>query len=227
MVVIQPHSRVPPATFTDMPRSTRITPGRALLWGLVAVALISAMTIGVLLVRGTTGAVGRIGQPSPPRVTHEVVVERLRSVARLVSTEMTLRDVVVYEQTRFGSTKRALLVVTGRVAAGMDLEHGTEVRIDSLARRITITLPPAQVLSVDVTDVTTYDERAGLLNPFRADDRDRIQREVRARLQQAAEQSGILAHADESAGRVLTELFERDGYTVEIRRPPVVRSPAG
>ena len=68
-----------------------------------------------------------------------------------------------------GSTKQALLVVTGRVAAGVDLERGAEVRIDSASRRITVTLPPAQLLSVDVLNVVTYDERGGLLNPFRAE----------------------------------------------------------
>ena len=62
-------------------------------------------------------------------------MQRLQSVAKLVATEMTLRDVVVYEQTRFASTKRALIVVTGRVAAGIDLEHGADVRIDSVDAR--------------------------------------------------------------------------------------------
>ncbi|HEY0971581.1 MAG TPA: DUF4230 domain-containing protein [Gemmatimonadales bacterium] len=210
-----------------MPTSERITPRRALLRGLVLVALLALIAAGVSLVRGATGALAGIGQPSPPRITQQLVVERLQTVARLVSSEMTLRDVVVYEQTRFGSTKRALLVVTGRVAAGIDLEKGTEVEIDSVARRITVSLPPAEIFSIDVTDVTTYDERAGLLNPFRADDRDRIQREVRAKLEQAARESGILQHADESAAKALVELLERDGYTVQIRRPPVIRRPDG
>jgi len=53
-----------------------------------------------------------------PRITHELVVDQLRDVAKLVSTEMTMRDVVIYEQTRFGFSKRALLVVTGKVLAG-------------------------------------------------------------------------------------------------------------
>ena len=44
-----------------------------------------------------------------------------------MASEMTLRDVVTYQQTRFGSTKRALLVVTGRVSAGIDLAQGSEV----------------------------------------------------------------------------------------------------
>lgn len=202
-------------------------PRRVLTWGLVLLALLGALVIGATVVRRMTDSVARIGTPQPPRVTHALVVDRLQAVARLVASEMTLRDVVTYEQTRYGSTKRALLVVTGRVSAGIDLQRGTDVRIDSTTRRIVVTLPPAQVIGVDIIDVRTYDERAGLLNPFRPEDRDAIQRRVRAQLIEAARQSGILQHADESAGRMLTELLARDGYTVEIRRPPVERRPTG
>ena len=198
---------------------------RVLAWGLVALALLLAAMLGLAIVRRTTGAIDRIGQPAPPRITQQFVVERLEAVSKLVASEMTLRDVVIYEQTRLGSTKRALLVDTGRVAAGINLQQGANVRIDSVAKRITVTLPPAQVLSVDILNVTTYDESGGLLNPFRPEDRDVIQRRIRAQLLVAARQSGILTHADQSAVKLLTELLGRDGYTVEVSRPPVQRQP--
>jgi Protein of unknown function (DUF4230) len=156
-----------------------------------------------------------------PRITQDLVVEQLRDVAKLVSTEMTLRDVVVFQHTRFGSTKRALLVVTGKVLAGIDLQKGTDVQIDHAARRITITLPPAQILAVDVINVRTYDESAGLLNPFTTEDRDAMQRRVRMTLISAGQQSGLLAHADRSARQMLRELFSRDGYTVVVNGAPV------
>ena len=155
-----------------------------------------------------------------PDVTHEIVVERLREVAKLVASELTLRDVVTYEQRRLGSTKRVLLVVTGRVQAGINLNR-TEVRIDSSRKVIHVTLPEAHVISVDVVNVTTYDERAGLWNPFTPDDRDEIQRRIRAQLMTAAQQSGILAHADRAAAKAITDLLTRDGYTVEVKRPPL------
>jgi hypothetical protein len=201
--------------------------GRLLRWGLALVVLAVVFMLGVLVIRSATGAIGRFGQPAEPRITQQTVVERLREVAKLVATEMTLRDVVIYEQTRFASTKKVLLVVTGRVSAGIDMERGTEVRIDSGEKRITVTLPPAQILSVDVLNVTTYDERAGLLNPFTPEDRDLIQRRIRGQLMAAARQSGILEHADQSAAKVLVQLLARDGYTVEIKRPLVVSQPAG
>ena len=164
---------------------------------------------------------------STPRVTHDVVVQQVESVAKLVSSEMTLRDVVIFENSRYGSTKRGLYVITGKVLAGIDLEQGTGVKIDHAARRIAIALPPAKILAVDVLDVKTYDEQAGLWNPFTAEDRDVIQGRIRAQFLTAARQSGILQHADESANRVLTELLTRDGYTVEIRRPIVIAKPTG
>jgi len=207
---------------------TRFTPRRILVWGLVAIVLLLVATLALTTISRARSAMGGLfGPPAPPVITQQLVVDRLQSVAKLVATEMTLRDVVVYEQTRYGSKKRALLVVTGRVAAGIDLEHGAEVRIDSAARSITVTLPPAQVLSIDVLDVTTYDERAGLLNPFRPEDRDAIQRMVRAQLGTAARNSGILTHADQSAVRVLTELLGKDGYKVEVVRPIVEHRPTG
>ncbi len=200
---------------------------RVVTWGVIALALGVAAAGGITVMRRAVGGLPFFGKRAEPRVTQEVVVERLRAVAKLVATEMTLRDVVTYEQTQFRSTKKTLLVVTARVAAGIDLSRGTNVSIDSAAKRIIISLPPAQVMSVDVVNVTTYDESGGLLNPFRAEDRDAIQARIRSQLMISARQSGILEHADQSAAKVLSELLTRDGYTVEIRRPPVRRPPTG
>ena len=172
----------------------------------------------VIFAAGNLVYLGRVS--ARPAITHEIVVERLREVAKLVASELTLRDVVTYEQSRLGSTKRVLLVVTGRVSAGINLSR-TEVQIDSAAKVIRVTLPEAHVIAVDVINVTTYDERAGLWNPFTSDDRDEIQRRIRAQLVTAAQQSGILAHADRAAAKALTDLLARDGYTVEIKRPPL------
>jgi hypothetical protein len=211
-----------------MASTTRFTPRGVLVWGAVIITLLFGVALATtVLARATSVTRGVFGPPAPPTITQQVVVEQLQSVAKLVATEMTLRDVVVYEQTRFASTKRALIVVTGRVAAGIYLEHGTEVRIDSATRVITVTLPPAQVMSVDVLNVKTYDESSGWLNPFRPEDRDRIQQMVRAQLTTAARESGILTHADQSAVKVLTELLGRDGYRVEVVRPVVEHRPTG
>jgi len=194
--------------------------------GLGWLALVAVILL-VLAIAQRAASFSLLPAPRPPRVTHDLVVQQLQDVAKLVSTEMTLRDVVVYDATRYGFTKRALLVVTGKVSAGIDLRTATDVRIDQDARRITITLPRARVLTVEVLDVRTYDESAGLFNPFRPEDRDAIQRQVRHQLYTAGEQSGLLTHADSSAVRVLKELLGKDGYTVEIVRSAALTPSTG
>lgn len=190
---------------------------------LVLAVIILVMALG-LVARNLSFLRGAMS--GPPAVTHEIVVERLREVAKLVASELTLRDVVTWEQTKLGSTKRTLLVVTGRVSAGINLTRA-QTEVDQAKKLITVTLPPAEIISVDVTNVTTYDERAGLWNPFTTDDRDEIRRRIRAQLMTAAEQSGILAHANQSAEKALKDFLSRDGYTVEIKRPLTLEKPIG
>jgi hypothetical protein len=158
------------------------------------------------------------------RLSHDVVVERVQSVAKLVSSETTVRDVVVYENTWMNSTKRSLLVVTGKVNAGIDLGAGADVRIDDQARRITVTLPPAKILGVEILNLRTYDETAGLWNPFRPADRDAIYQRVRAQLVRTGEELGVVEHANQSARALLQTLLATEGYTVDVtfRARPVV-----
>ena len=150
------------------------------------------------------------------RVTHDVVVSQLQAVAKLVSSEAVVRDVVTYQNTWYGSTKRSLVVVTGRLMAGIDLGDNPDVRIDDKTKTISITLPPAKLIGVEITDMQTYDERGGLWNPFRPADRDAIQRLARAQLAAAGKQVSVLRHANESAAEMLRLLLARDGYTVAI-----------
>ncbi len=149
-------------------------------------------------------------------VTHDLVVDRMRTVAKLVSSETTVRDVVIYQNTRFGSTKRTLVVVTGRLLAGINLGANPSVRIDDRTKSIAIELPPAELLGVEILDLKTYDERAGLWNPFTPADRDSVQRQVRAQLIKAGKETELLEHANRSAVELLRTLLAQDGYRVEV-----------
>ena len=172
--------------------------------------------IGVALQRFSPVARRLLPGGSATEVTHGVVVEQVRSVAQLVTSETTVRDVVVYQNRHLGSTKRSLVVVTGKVMAGIDLDAGTRVNLDHRDRRVRVVLPPAKVLSIEVTQLRTYDERSGLWNPFRPADRDTIYHLARAQLASAAGELGVAAHAEESAIRLLAALIHADGYTVEV-----------
>jgi hypothetical protein len=180
---------------------------------LVGVALVILIAFGYCASRFTPGAMfGR----NETTITHDVVVDQIKAVAKLVSSEATVRDVIVYENTWYGSTKRSLVVVTGRLFAGIDLRDNPDVIIDHEKRKITIRIPPAKLIAVEIRDMQTYDERGGLWNPFTREDRDAIQRQARAQLVAAGGQLALINHANESAIALLQMLLAKDGYTVDV-----------
>jgi hypothetical protein len=155
--------------------------------------------------------------PASTQLTDAVVVERVRTVARLVSSETTVRDVVAYRNSWLGSTKKSLVVATGTVQAGIALDSTVRAHIDPAARTVTVTIPHARVLEVSVTRLETYDESSGLWNPLRPSDRDSIFQHVRSQLAQTAESLDVATRADSGAVRLLQALLGSDGYTVEVR----------
>lgn len=195
---------------TDPKRRSSIPVLRVIGAAFVIVALITA---GAMLVAGRR-ALALF--ESRTTVTHAAVVQRLQAVARLVTTEATVRDVVTYQNTWLGSTKRSLVIVTGKAMVGIDLQPPPPITIDERARRIAIVLPRARLLGVDITELRTYDERRGIWNPFRPADRDTIYLLARRQLESAAAELEVLAHADESARRFAEGLFAAEGYTVSV-----------
>jgi hypothetical protein len=180
---------------------------------LAVVALLILITFGYCASQLTPGSF--FGKADTTTVTHDLVIQQVRAVAKLVSSEATVRDVIVYENTWYGSTKRSLVVVTGRLLAGIDLRDNPDVTIDHQNKRIVIRIPPAKLIAVEITDMRTYDERGGLWNPFTREDRDAIQRQARTQLLAAGNQLELLRHANESATEMLRMLLAKDGYTVD------------
>jgi hypothetical protein len=198
----------PPATPPDAPKSSLVP------LAILAGGLLILLAAGYCTVSAVPRLIG-LGRGGTT-VTHDLVVDRMRTVAKLVSSETTVRDVVVYQNTRYGSTKRTLVVATGRLLAGINLEPNPSVRIDSRSKSISIELPPAQLLGVELLDLKTYDERAGLWNPFTPADRDSVQRQVRAQLIKAGNETELLEHANRSAVELLRTMLAQDGYRVEV-----------
>ncbi len=183
----------------------------------MALALALGAAAGVVAVARGSALLG-----FRPRTTisESVVVERLDAVAKLITSEAMVRDVITYENTWLGSTKRSLVVVTGKALVGLDLQVPPRIAIRQRDRHIALVLPHARLLGVDILELRTYDERRGLWNPFHPADRDTIYQLARRQLATAALNLRVVAHAEESARRFLTGWFATDGYTVEISFAP-------
>lgn len=163
-----------------------------------------------------------------PRLTDQMVLERVQAVSKLVSSETFIRDIVTYQNTYFGSTKKSLVVVTGKVLAGVVIDSTVRVNVNDETKTISLQIPHARVLDVVVEHMQTYDERSGLWNPFRPSDRDSIFNHVRAQLAHTADDMGVVGHADSSALALFQNLLTVPGYSVNVRfqMPVPVAQPA-
>lgn len=168
------------------------------------------------------------GARSAPRVTDQIVFERVQAVSKLVSSETFIRDIVTYQNTWLGSTKKSLVVVTGEVLAGVVIDSTVHVHVDEETKAISLEIPHARVIDVVVDHMQTYDERSGLWNPFRPSDRDSIFDHVRAQLAHTADNMGVVGHADSSALALFQTLLAVPGYSVNVRfrLPAPVAQPA-
>jgi len=184
----------------------------------VAVGL--GVVLGVVLAwRGAS-----LLSPGHTTISESVVIERLDAVAKLITTEAIVRDVITYENTRLGSRKRSLVIVTGKTLVGLDLmQVQPRIEIRQRDRHITLILPHARLLGVDILELRTYDERRGLWNPFRPSDRDTLYQIARRQLASAARDLAVVTQAEVSARRFLVGLFATDGYTVQVTFAPAAR----
>ncbi len=179
-------------------------------------ALLVGLGAGWVLAPRGTGVWNLFWGRGETRIEEAAILEQLRSVASLVTTEVALRDVITFEHTRLGSTKRSLVVASGTAMVGFDLANHARARIDAAARKIHLTLPRATLLGIDITQLKTYDESRGLWNPFHPEDRDAIYQLARSRLTSAANELGVQEHAQAGARNVLSALFASTGYEVDI-----------
>ena len=188
---------------------------RRLLW-LTLIVISIIIGLAILVRQQISQTSGILGQFNKTTFSQSVVVEKVEAVAKLVSSESTMRDVVIYEDSWYGSTKRSLVVVTGKVLAGINLEGGADVNVDDKARRITISLPQATILAIEITEMKTYDEQRGLWNAFDPADRDKIFTLAREQLVNSSRELKLTEHANQSAKRFLETMFNTDGYTAEV-----------
>lgn len=160
-------------------------------------------------------------------ITAEVVSDGLKDLGRLITEEYYFTDVLSYSSDiRFFklfaipfTTSSFLVSYDGVVTAGIDFEK-IEVTKDEERKIITIALPPAEIMNVDIDpeSFVPYSEKTGLGNPISAGDFNDALKELEAGVKEKALDKGILERAEENAKKVVTHfvesLFEPGTYTI-------------
>jgi hypothetical protein len=147
---------------------------KALLIVLLIAILSMALVTGAFLLARSPWADGLL----EPRAGAEGIVQRVQSLSRLETTRYTIETVITADEQGFIDTPlgrlqigsdRLLMIIHGRVTAGIDLEKLREedVEMSRDGKRLTIKLPPVEIFGVDLDNDKTrvYSRETWLKRP--------------------------------------------------------------
>lgn len=141
---------------------------------------------------------------SKERTEHQstVLLEKIRSVCKLVSVEGEFAEIYKYENIKeyfmslVGSKKKALLIINAKVQIGYDLKK-VELTADNESKKIIMRkFPQPEILSIE-PDIQFYDIRSGMFNFFSSDDLTLLNKEAKQHIREKVPGSGLM----ETAGR--------------------------
>ena len=178
---------------------------------LVVVSVAVGLGLGYLIWGSTSGG-GR-----------EVVLG-IRRLNELATVEQTVQSIVVEEENasvfnqplpEFLTGERLLLVATGEVEAGVNLDDLEEDDVRVLGETVTVTLPEARVLdsSLDEDATKLYDRDRGLLKIQGNDELiEEARREALEQIEGEAMNNNVLEQAQNNAEDSIRALVTSLGY---------------
>ena len=143
-------------------------------------------------------------------VLHEnsaLIQEQIRNVSKLVVTEGHFSQVFTYKNSRaifanlVNVEKKALVVVNADVTVSYDLSQ-IEYELDEATKTLRILRIPKEEIKIS-PDFEYYDVTADFLNPFKAEDYNKIKDKVNAQLMKKIEASNLKSNAQ---NRLISEL---------------------
>ena len=133
-----------------------------------------------------------------------VLLEKIRSVSKLVSVEGEFAEIYKYENTKerflslVSSKKKALIVINAKAQIGYDLKK-VEITSDVDNKRIILTnFPQPEILSIE-PELEFYDIKNGMFNSFSPDDLTTLNNEAKNHIREKIPESGLMETARKEA----------------------------
>ena len=152
-----------------------------------------------------------------------VILNKIRSVCKLVSVEGDFAEIYHYENTKdrfmslFRSKKKALIVIKATAHIGYDLNK-LNMRADNDRKRIILShFPEPEVLSIE-PDLQFYDIKNGIFNSFSPTDLTNLNQEAKEHIKQKIPESGLMETAKNEAMQavlVVEKIVETIGWTLD------------
>ncbi|GGD47047.1 DUF4230 domain-containing protein [Muriicola marianensis] len=152
-----------------------------------------------------------------------VLLERIKSVCKLISVEGDFAEIYKYENRRerflslVSSTKKALIVINAKAHIGYDLQQ-IELRADAANKKIILAnFPQPQVLSIE-PNLEFYDIQNGLFNAFKPNDLTALNQEAIQHIREKIPKSGLMDTARREALEavlLMSKLVETIGWKLD------------
>jgi len=133
-----------------------------------------------------------------------ILLERIRSVCKLISVEGDFAEIYRYENTKerflslFSSKKKALIIINAKAHIGYDLKK-VMMHADTGKKKIILTnFPEPEVLSIE-SELQFYDIKNGMFNSFSPDDLTVLNQEAKKHIKDKIPQSGLMDTARKEA----------------------------
>ena len=137
-------------------------------------------------------------------VQSHVLLEKIKSVCKLISTEGDFAEIYKYENTKerflslITSKKKALIVITAKAHIGYDLKK-LILKADIESKRIILTsFPEPEILSIE-PELDFYDIKNGMFNSFTPDDLTVLNQEAKQHIRDKIPESGLMETAKNEA----------------------------
>ncbi len=133
-----------------------------------------------------------------------VLLEKIKSVCKLVSVEGDFAEIYKYENTKehfmslLSSKKKALVVINAKAQIGYDLKK-LIMNADNERKKITLTnFPQPEILSIE-TELEFYDIKNGMFNSFSPNDLTTLHQEAKNHIREKIPVSGLMDTARKEA----------------------------
>lgn len=133
-----------------------------------------------------------------------VLLDKIKSVCKLVSIEGDFAEIYKYENDKEGfwnlwtSKKKALVVINAKAQIGYDLKK-VSLRADTDTKKIILSdFPQPEVLSIE-PDLQFYDIKNGLFNSFSPDDLTQLNQNAITHIREKIPESGLIDTAKKEA----------------------------
>jgi hypothetical protein len=174
--------------------------------------------------------------PAPEIISGDAIIEQIRQVSRLETTIYTVERVIEVKQSDefwpdWLRGDRLLLIASGTVVAGVDLERldASSVTVSADGASVTVDLPPVEIFNrnniLDNARTRVYDRQQGLFAQPNANLETQARQAAESDILLAACEAGILAQANEDAQRALEKLLALYEFDVTVRAAAVPDCP--